>query len=54
MSIKMNNLIQIFQKDTPEYADWKVEFARRLIIIDLISCCNILRLEYNEDKKEVQ
>ena len=35
----------IFKKDTAGYVN-KVEAARKLSIGDLISCCNILGLEY--------
>lgn len=41
-----------FQKDTPEYIQ-KLEFTRRLTIGDLISCCNILGLEYDGSKEEI-
>lgn len=41
-----------FYKDTSRYAD-KFEFGRRLSIGDLISCCNILGLEYNGTKEEI-
>ncbi|XP_011705246.1 PREDICTED: protein DEK-like, partial [Wasmannia auropunctata] len=41
-----------FQKNTTEYAE-KLEFGRGLTIGDLISCCNILGLEYNGSKEEI-
>ncbi|KYN13297.1 hypothetical protein ALC57_14514, partial [Trachymyrmex cornetzi] len=41
-----------FRSDTPEYTD-KLECGRRLMIGDLISCCNILGLEYHGSKEEI-
>lgn len=41
-----------FEEDSSEYIG-KVEYARRLTIGDLISCCNILGLEYDGSKEEV-
>lgn len=42
----------IFADNSPEYIS-KVEYARRLTIGDLISCCNILGLKYDGTKEEI-
>ena len=41
----------IFKKDTTGYVD-KIEAARKLSIGDLISCCNILGLEYGGNRRD--
>lgn len=41
-----------FREDSPEYVS-KLEYAKRLTLGDLISCCNILGLEYDGNKEEV-
>ena len=41
-----------FKKDTMGYVN-KIEAARKLSIGDLISCCNILGLEYGGNREEI-
>ncbi|EGI66658.1 hypothetical protein G5I_04774 [Acromyrmex echinatior] len=41
-----------FKKDTVGYVN-KIEAARKLSIGDLISCCNILGLEYSGNREEI-
>lgn len=41
-----------FREGSPEYVS-KLEYAKRLTLGDLISCCNILSLEYDGNKEEV-
>lgn len=41
-----------FVKDTARYAD-NLEYGRELTIGDLLSCCNLLGLEYNGTQEEL-
>lgn len=58
MEIKeIDNALEIFRgfrfrEGTSEYVN-KLEYARRLTIGDLISCCNLLGLGYDGNKEEL-